>query len=143
MPILCSQVYTISTMKNISTLYAIIAFLVGVLVTIMYYGVTTNHYSKKGYGMRSSYGEGMGSRHDMHATMDGMMGSLKGKTGDTFDKAFLSEMIVHHEGAVAMAEQVLATSKRPELLKLANDIISAQNKEIEMMKTWGKTWFGQ
>lgn len=136
-------VYTKSTMKNISTLYAIIAFLVGVLVTVMYYGITTNHYSMKGYGMRSSYGEGMGSMHDMHSMMDGMMGSLQGKTGDTFDKAFLSEMIIHHEGAVAMAELVLATSKRPELIKLANEIISAQNKEIEMMKMWGKNWFGQ
>lgn len=67
--------------------------------------------------------------------------SLEGKTGDAFDQAFLKEMIVHHEGAVVMAQQVLATSKRPELIKLANDIISAQTKEIAQMKEWQKAWF--
>jgi len=65
---------------------------------------------------------------DMASMMHSMNSTLEGKTGTEFDKAFLSEMIVHHQGAVAMAEQVLATSKKPELIKLANDIISAQNK---------------
>ena len=80
---------------------------------------------------------------DMDDMMEGMMSSLEGKTGDDFDKAFLSEMIVHHQGAVVMAEEVLKTSKRPELLKLANEIIAAQNKEIEMMTGWNKTWFNK
>lgn len=80
---------------------------------------------------------------DMDSMMEGMMSSLEGKTGDDFDKAFLSEMIVHHQGAVAMAEEVLKTSKRPELIKLANEIIAAQNKEIEMMGGWNKTWFNK
>jgi uncharacterized protein (DUF305 family) len=77
----------------------------------------------------------------MNNTMTGMMSDLQGKTGDAFDKEFLSEMIVHHQGAVEMAKAVLATSKRPELIKLANDIISAQTKEIDMMKGWQTTWF--
>lgn len=78
---------------------------------------------------------------DMDSMMREMSASLEGKTGDEFDKAFLSEMVVHHEGAVVMAKQVLATSKRPELLKLSNEIISAQTREIEMMRGWGKEWF--
>lgn len=78
---------------------------------------------------------------DMDSMMKGMTASLEGKIGDEFDKAFLSEMVVHHEGAVAMAKQVLATSKRPELLKLANEIITAQTKEIDMMKGWESQWF--
>ena len=78
---------------------------------------------------------------DMDSMMQGMMSSLEGKTGDSFDKAFLSEMIVHHEGAVAMAQEVIKNSKKPELLKLANDIISAQNQEIEMMNGWLKAWY--
>ncbi|MFM2383712.1 MAG: hypothetical protein RIQ72_284, partial [Candidatus Parcubacteria bacterium] len=65
---------------------------------------------------------------------------LEGKTGLEFDQAFLSEMIIHHQGAVDMAKQVLATSKRPELMKLANEIIAAQTKEIEMMKKWQTEW---
>lgn len=77
----------------------------------------------------------------MESMMHGMSASLEGKTGDEFDAAFLKEMIVHHEGAVAMAKQVLATSKRPELIKLANDIITAQTGEIKMMSDWQKAWF--
>jgi uncharacterized protein (DUF305 family) len=78
----------------------------------------------------------------MQHTMDSMSAGLEGKTGDEFDKAFLKEMIVHHEGAVEMAHAVHATSKRPELLKLADDIISAQTSEIELMKQWQHDWFG-
>lgn len=78
---------------------------------------------------------------DMESMMGGMMSGLEGKTGNEFDEAFLSEMIVHHEGAVVMAQAVLKTSKRPELIKLANEIISAQTKEITMMQDWKKSWF--
>ena len=79
----------------------------------------------------------------MQNMMQAMSDDLKGKTGDDFDKAFLSEMTAHHQGAVIMAQQVLATSRRPELIKLANDIISAQTSEIGMMKGWEKSWFNQ
>ncbi|MEK7564268.1 MAG: DUF305 domain-containing protein [Patescibacteria group bacterium] len=78
---------------------------------------------------------------NMESMMGGMMAGLQGKTGDAFDKEFLAQMIVHHQGAVEMAKAVLATSKRPELIKLANDIISAQTKEIGMMQEWQKVWF--
>ncbi len=83
----------------------------------------------------------MNNSGDMAEMMASMNAGLIGKTGDAFDKAFLSEMIVHHQGAVSMAQLVLTTSKRPELKKLANDIISAQNTEIQMMKDWQKSWF--
>lgn len=78
---------------------------------------------------------------DMTTMMHDMNAGLAGKTGDEFDKAFLSEMIIHHQGAVEMAQAVLKNSKRPELIKLANDIISAQTAEINMMKNWQEMWF--
>lgn len=81
------------------------------------------------------------SQMTMGESMGSMTAGLAGKTGDAFDQAFLREMVVHHEGAVAMAEQVLATSKRAELRKLAEDIIAAQTKEIDMMQSWEKNWF--
>ncbi len=89
------------------------------------------------------WGNGSNSNQamDMDHTMAGMTSSLTGKMGDEFDKEFLSEMIVHHQGAVEMAQMVLNTSKRPELIKLANDIITAQNGEIRMMQDWQKSWF--
>lgn len=82
-----------------------------------------------------------GESESMDMMMRMMTMNLQGKTGDAFDKAFLADMIPHHEGAVVMAEMVLKTSQRSELLQLAQDIITAQNKEIEMMKGWQKNWF--
>jgi hypothetical protein len=88
-------------------------------------------------------GQMMGNATDtnMQMMMGNMTTGLQGKRGDEFDKEFLLEMIVHHEGAVDMAKLVLVNSKRPELLKLANDIISTQTKEIDMMKNWQLNWF--
>lgn len=83
----------------------------------------------------------MSNSTDMEDMMASMNVALVGKTGDDFDKAFLSQMIVHHQGAVSMAQMVLNTSARPELKKLASDIISAQNNEIQMMKDWQQNWF--
>ncbi len=81
------------------------------------------------------------SNQTMNRMMMDMMSGLAGKTGDAFDQVFLSEMIIHHQGAVDMAHAVLTSSKRPELIKLANDIIAAQTKEIGMMQAWQKEWF--
>lgn len=78
---------------------------------------------------------------NMQDTMSGMMTGLQGKTGDDFDKAFIDEMIVHHQGAIDMANLVLTTSKRPELVELAHNIITAQSSEITMMQTWRESWF--
>lgn len=81
------------------------------------------------------------SVNSMEHSMDSMMAGLQGKTGDAFDKAFLEEMIVHHEGAVDMAEALLENTTRPELQKLGRDIISAQTGEIQMMQKWLRDWF--
>lgn len=78
----------------------------------------------------------------MQMEMDGMMQNLNGKTGDAFDKAFLSEMIMHHEGAVDMAEAALKDAKHQEIKDLAQRIITAQEEEIQQMKTWEKEWYG-
>jgi uncharacterized protein (DUF305 family) len=40
-----------------------------------------------------------------------------------------------------MAALVLKNSSRGELRTLANDIIKAQTKEINEMKTWQAAWF--
>jgi uncharacterized protein (DUF305 family) len=82
-----------------------------------------------------------GETSSMADMMDDMSASLKGKTGDVFDEAFLTEMITHHEGAVVMAEVALASAKHEEIKNLAKDIIAAQNKEIGEMKSWLNEWY--
>lgn len=64
-----------------------------------------------------------------------------GSRDNEFDLRFMNQMIVHHEGAVAMAKDALNKSKRPEMKQLANDIITSQQKEIEQLKQWRKTWY--
>lgn len=79
--------------------------------------------------------------HAMIDAMTGMTAGLEGKTGDAFDRAFIDGMIVHHEGAVVMAQQALTTSERPKIKQLAEAIIRAQTSEIEMMRGWLHEWF--
>jgi uncharacterized protein (DUF305 family) len=90
----------------------------------------------------SMMGNGAGSV-SMSDMMHDMNAALIGKTGDEFDKAFISEMIVHHEGAVDMAELALTNAKHQEIKDLARAIISAQNKEISDMRAWQRSWYGQ
>jgi uncharacterized protein (DUF305 family) len=58
-----------------------------------------------------------------------------------YDLRFIDGMLMHHQGAVNMAEEALTKSQRPEMKKLAQDIITAQKQEIEQMKQWRTTWY--
>ena len=95
---------------------------------------------KEGNSETMSHSMDMGGM-DMGDMMHGMSSGINGKTGDAFDKAFLSEMIVHHQGAVEMAKQAITNAKHQEIKDLATAIIVSQNKEIADMKTWQKSWY--
>ncbi|MEA5621023.1 DUF305 domain-containing protein [Cronbergia sp. UHCC 0137] len=58
-----------------------------------------------------------------------------------YDLRFIDGMIPHHQGAVIMAKEAQQKSKRPEMKKLADEIIKAQNLEIAQMQQWRKTWY--
>lgn len=73
-------------------------------------------------------------------SMDDMTADLKNKTGDDYDKAFIANMIAHHEGAVEMARLSEKNAKHEEIKSLSTDIISAQEKEISAMKQWQINW---
>jgi uncharacterized protein (DUF305 family) len=60
------------------------------------------------------------------------------------DRAFIEMMIPHHEEAVASARTVLRQGgSTKEIRDLAQAIIIAQEDEIEMMKNWYQTWYGE
>ncbi|HEY1037126.1 MAG TPA: DUF305 domain-containing protein [Candidatus Paceibacterota bacterium] len=84
-----------------------------------------------------------GQAMSMSDMMVSMNAELEGKNGDAFDQAFISEMIVHHQGAVEMAELALKNAKHQEIKDLAKNIISAQTTEISQMQSWQKAWYNQ
>jgi uncharacterized protein (DUF305 family) len=55
-------------------------------------------------------------------------------TGNRIDRAFVKEMVPHHRSAVEMAELAKRHSERPEIKQLSQEIIVAQNAEIERMR---------
>lgn len=80
------------------------------------------------------------TKKDDAMTMASMTDSLRGKSDDEFDKVFTSGMIEHHQGAVDMANLAKEHAKHDEIKRMADDIISAQTKEIDMMKSWQSQW---
>ena len=61
-------------------------------------------------------------------------------TGEDYDRMFLANMIAHHQGAVDMANLALTSAKHQEIKDMANNIISAQTKEIGDMQSWQTAW---
>jgi uncharacterized protein (DUF305 family) len=82
-----------------------------------------------------------------HATMQmpGMMSEaemrqLRVINGEDFDLLFLDMMTAHHEGAIEMATTELRDGSLPEVKRLAQQIIDAQQAEIDQFEQWNKKW---
>ena len=75
-----------------------------------------------------------------HGMMNDDSDTTNLKDATDFDRLFIEEMIPHHQMAVMMANMLLSGTNRPEMKKLATDIIAAQTKEINQMRQWYKDW---
>ena len=60
-----------------------------------------------------------------------------GYTGEP-DRDFVVMMIPHHQGAIDMAKALLLYGKDPQMRRLAQEIITDQQSEIELMQLWLK-----
>ncbi|MGF1568373.1 MAG: DUF305 domain-containing protein [Nodosilinea sp.] len=72
-----------------------------------------------------------------HSSMD------LGPADESFDLRFIDAMIMHHQGAVVMAEDAQQASTRSEIQPLASDIIAAQQIEIAEMQAWRQAWYAE
>jgi len=77
-----------------------------------------------------------------HGDMPGMSGmmseqdmtSLKDAQGVDASKLFLTQMIAHHEGAIAMAQNEIKDGRYPVAVSMAKTIVDTQQREIDLMK---------
>lgn len=83
----------------------------------------------------------MGNSSPMPMDHSSMTSMDLGPADESFDLRFIDGMIPHHEGAVAMAQEALQKSNRPEIKQLAQAIIDAQEKEISELKEWRTSWY--
>jgi uncharacterized protein (DUF305 family) len=66
------------------------------------------------------------------------LAQLEKARGPEFDRLFLTFMIQHHEGALAMLEQLFATpgaGQDPVIFRFASDVEADQTTEIDRMRT--------
>ncbi|WP_416424846.1 DUF305 domain-containing protein [Pseudomonas sp. App30] len=84
-------------------------------------------YADDNAAMKAEYQH---AAHGMSADMN------MNATSDNPDVLFVQGMLPHHQGAVDMAKTELKYGKDPEIRKLAEGIIKAQDAEIAQMKAW-------
>ncbi len=117
----------------------VLAFALGLIISgsLASYAVNGGHQGIMNmYDMHSDIGKAVAQ----DKTMNQMTADLENKTGDTFDAAFINEMVAHHRGAIDMANFALVNAKHQEVKDLAKNIINAQTSEIIQMKSWQSTW---
>ncbi len=90
------------------------------------------------WGVQAPGEDGMPMDHMDHG-MPGMMSGedmkkLEGLKGAAFDKAFLTMMIQHHEGAITMAKEEQGAGVHEPAKQMADSIITSQSAEISTMK---------
>jgi uncharacterized protein (DUF305 family) len=76
---------------------------------------------------------------DLMASMDKMhaaMGSVERSGNDDAD--FVRLMLPHHQAAIDMAKAELTWGKEPQLRRLAQEIVTDQESEIQLMRLWLK-----
>jgi Domain of unknown function (DUF305) len=98
----------------------------------------TGHGTQSGSHPTEPKGDASPSSLAFHGIKQKMHGAMDIAFTGNADADFVKGMIPHHQGAIDMAETVLAFGKDPEVRKLAEEIIKAQTSEIALLKDWLK-----
>ncbi|MBN9075257.1 MAG: DUF305 domain-containing protein [Rhizobiales bacterium 65-79] len=113
---------------------ALLSLVTTALAAEQMHGMKTDHSSQKMDARRGGSPADKAFEKAMNDMHKSMMIDYSGNP----DVDFVRGMIPHHQGAIDMARIELKYGKDPELRKLAQDIIAAQESEIAGMKAWLK-----
>jgi uncharacterized protein (DUF305 family) len=122
-------------------LTALLILLAGVIVALLISaepipaqsGHNGNHnHGSQDSGATQDWAELIASMDKMHAAM----GSVKPSRDSDVD--FVRLMLPHHQAAIDMAKTQLLYGKDPQMRRLAQEIITDQQSEIELMQLWLK-----
>ena len=69
------------------------------------------------------------------------MSAMSTTSDAPYDALFIDSMIVHHQGAITMAQEALEKAQRTELKQFAQNVIMVQDGEITQMKVWRNNWY--
>jgi uncharacterized protein (DUF305 family) len=101
-----------------------------------------------GWGWQGGMGMGMGGGMGGRMGMGGGMGMGRGtnlsalSAAPDFDRAFIEQMIPHHQMGVMMASMAQTNSQHPQLRAMQQAMVKAQSREIEQMSQWYQSWYG-
>jgi uncharacterized protein (DUF305 family) len=106
-------------------------------VRVREFGFTMGRYQQAEFDQLSAMATAWKATTSGHA--HGMLtpadeDALRALNGRAFDTAWLTQMIIHHEGAVAMATSEVATGSDARAKTVAANIATVQAKEITKMK---------
>jgi len=80
-------------------------------------------------------GHDMGDMPGMSGMMSGEdMAALRNAQGVEASKLFLTQMIAHHQGAIAMAQDEIKSGQYPPAIAMSQSIVTSQQKEIDEMQ---------
>ena len=116
-------------MKRATNLFTIITA-IAVLGTVLLRAATQS--SDEPSRDKADWSELIAAMEKMHVAM----GTVK-PSGDS-DVDFVRLMLPHHRAAIEMAKTELLYGKDPQMRRLAQEIITDQQLEIELMRRWLK-----
>ena len=95
-----------------------------------------------GWGWQGGMGMGVGTGGGMDMGMRGGTNLSALSAAPDFDRAFIEQMIPHHQMGVMMASMAQTNSQHPQLRAMQQAMVKAQSREIEQMSQWYRNWYG-
>ncbi|MES2749275.1 MAG: DUF305 domain-containing protein [Patescibacteria group bacterium] len=84
--------------------------------------------------MKAMFKDWYGADYKPEGNYEAMMRDVRSLSGVELDKAFLTDMIMHHEMAITMSNDVTPHLVHEELKTLSTNIKTTQTTELETMK---------